>query len=76
MSWGTVAVIVALMMNLGGLIWGASKFTHSVTRLEDDVVPRLIETIEKLTSLVQAHDRDIAVLKALGRRLTDSSPGR
>lgn len=75
MSWGTVAVIVALMMNLGGLVWGAAKFTSSVARLEDDVVPRLLETIETLAEIVHKHDKDIAVLKALGRRRTDATSG-
>jgi hypothetical protein len=76
MSWGTVAVIVALMMNLGGLVWGAAMFAGSVSRLEDDVIPRLLLTIDKLTALIQQHDKDIAVLKALGRRSTDSDPKR
>jgi len=64
----TIAVMLALLMNLGGLIWGASKFSSSVSRLEDDLVPQLIENLKTLTELVNRHDRDIAVLKALGRR--------
>ena len=76
MSWGTLAVIVALMINLGGLVWGAAKFTTSVARLEDEVVPRLLDTMDKLAEIVSQHDKDIAVLKALGRRKSDSDPGR
>ena len=76
MGWGTAAVMAALMMNLGGLVWGAAMFAGSVARLEKDVIPRLLETIDKLTTLVQQHDKDIAVLKAFGRRLGDSDPKR
>ena len=76
MSWGTVAVMAALMMNLGGLVWGAAMFAGSVARLEKDVIPRLLDTIDKLTILVQQHDKDIAILKAFERRTGDSDPKR
>lgn len=76
MNWGTLAVMVALMMNLGGLVWGAAMFAGSVARLEKDVIPRLLDTIDKLTILVQQHDKDIAILKAFGRRTGDSDPKR
>lgn len=65
LTLGTLAIFLALVINLGGLIWGASKFASSVTRIEKDVIPTLLNNLTKLTELVQSHDRDIAVLKAL-----------
>jgi len=75
MNLETLAVIIALMMNLAGLVWGAAKFTSSVSRLENDVVPRLLEMLENLSKIVQRHDKDIAVLQALRRRSTNALSG-
>lgn len=59
-----IAVTVVLLLNLGGLVWGASKFATGLTQLQ--------KWAEGVTELVQQHDRDISALKALSRRRTDS----
>ncbi len=67
MDWGTMAVILALMMNLCGLVWTAARFAT--------VVQRLDKWAEGVTELIQQHDKDIAVLKDRGRRRTDATLG-
>ena len=57
-----IAVIVALLAQFAGLVWGASKISTTVSLLHDSV-RELTRAVGRLDDRVNAHDVEIAVLK-------------
>lgn len=58
-----IAVIAALLVQFAGLVWGAASIKSAVDSLNDAVI-KLSGAVMKLDDRVDAHDIEIAVLKA------------
>lgn len=57
-----VGLIVTLLINLGGLIWGAAKISTAVVHL-DGVTQTLESAVSKLRDAVAVLDKRITVLE-------------
>lgn len=64
MDSGSVAVAVALLAQLGGLVWGASAISSSVNTLRR-AIDSLSETVRHLDSRVHDHEVRVAVLERI-----------
>lgn len=62
MTPGEIALGIALFTNFGGLVWGASRISTSVDRLERTVT-KLENVVEVLDDRVDNHNVRIAVLE-------------
>ena len=64
MSPGDNGLIIALIIQFGGLVWGASKIAASVQALADSV-QKLDKTVAHLDARVQSHETRVSVLERL-----------
>ena len=62
MDSGQMGLVVALLVQFGGLVWGAAKISTSVTALSESV-RKLDRTVEHLDTRVQDHETRVSVLE-------------
>ena len=65
MTTGEVSLIVALIVQFGGLVWGASQISSSVRELSKSVT-KLDRTVKHLDDRVQDHEVRVSVLEKMG----------
>ena len=62
MTAGEVSLAIALTVQFGGLVWGASRIATSVDSLSRSV-EKLDATVEHLDTRVQDHETRVSVLE-------------
>ncbi len=62
METGEAALVFALIVQFGGLVWGAAKISGSVSDLARSV-SKLDKTVEHLDTRVQDHETRVSVLE-------------
>lgn len=69
----TAALILALVVNGGGLIWGAAKLSSAVDSIQQTVT-KLDGTLSAVGTTVQNLDKRVTVLEDRGNRTQTPTP--
>lgn len=64
MTSGEMGLFFALVVQFGGLVWGASRISSSVDSLSRSVT-KLDKTVEHLDTRVQDHETRVSVLERI-----------
>ena len=67
-----MAAFVVMLLNLAGLIWGASTLHSTVKTIKNEVLPAIQHAIDTLAVTVATHETRLQLIEAgFGRRKDD-----